>query len=87
MKALDAHKAGLSTAYKQAFDAYAAKVTAKDADLAKLTEYEALKPLLNAYEGLYANGAAALRGELLAQSGTKEAAVAFFESSCHHWSN
>lgn len=81
MKALDAHKAGLSTAYKQAFDAYAAKVTAKDADLAKLTEYEALKPLLNAYEGLYANGAAALRGELLAQSGTKEAAVAFFESA------
>ena len=81
MKALDAHKAGLSTAYKQAFDAYAAKVNAKDADLAKLTEYEALKPLLNAYEGLYANGAAALRGELLAQSGTKEAAVAFFESA------
>ena len=81
MKALDAHKAGLSTAYKQAFDAYAAKVTAKDADLAKLTEYEALKPLLNAYEGLYANGAAALRGELLAQNGTKEAAVAFFESA------
>jgi len=81
MKALDAHKAGLSTAYKQAFDAYAAKVTAKDADLAKLTEYEALKPLLNAYEGLYANGAATLRGELLAQSGTKEAAVAFFESA------
>lgn len=81
MKALDAHKAGLSTAYKQAFDAYATKVTAKDADLAKLTEYEALKPLLNAYEGLYANGAAALRGELLAQNGTKEAAVAFFESA------
>ena len=81
MKALDAHKAGLSTAYKQAFDAYAAKVNAKGADLAKLTEYEALKPLLNAYEGLYANGAAALRGELLAQSGTKEAAVAFFESA------
>lgn len=81
MKALDAHKAGLSTAYKQAFDAYAAKVNAKDADLAKLTEYEALKPLLNAYEGLYANGAAALRGELLAQNGTKEAAVAFFESA------
>ena len=81
MKALDAHKAGLSTAYKQAFDAYAAKVTAKGADLAKLTEYEALKPLLNAYEGLYANGAAALRGELLAQNGTKEAAVAFFESA------
>lgn len=81
MKALDAHKAGLSTAYKQAFDAYAAKVNAKGADLAKLTEYEALKPLLNAYEGLYANGAAALRGELLAQNGTKEAAVAFFESA------
>ena len=81
MKALDAHKAGLSTAYKQAFDAYAAKVNAKGADLAKLTEYEALKPLLKAYEGLYANGAAALRGELLAQNGTKEAAVAFFESA------
>lgn len=81
MKALDAHKAGLSTAYKQAFDAYAAKVNAPGADLAKLTEYEALKPLLNAYEGLYANGAAALRGELLAQAGTKEAAVAFFESA------
>lgn len=81
MKALDAHKAGLSTAYKQAFDAYAAQVNAKGADLAKLTEYEALKPLLNAYEGLYANGAAALRGELLAQNGTKEAAVAFFESA------
>lgn len=81
MKALDAHKAGLSTAYKQAFDAYAAKVNAPGADLAKLTEYEALKPLLDSYEGLYANGAAALRGELLAQAGTKEAAVAFFESA------
>ncbi len=71
----------LSTA-TNSFDAYAArKWMLKVLDLAKLTEYEALKLLLNAYEGLYANGAVALQGELFAQSGTKDGCLRI---SCHH---
>lgn len=82
MKALDAYKSGVSQPYQNAFDAYASKVYAQDANLNDLTQYSAIKPVLDAYESMYANGASAIRTSLLnGQSTSTEAGVTFFESA------
>lgn len=81
MKALDAYKAGTSKGYKSAFDAYAAKVTAPGADIKALSQIDAVAPLLNAYENMYANGAASIRDQFLKKDTVTEASVAFFESA------
>ena len=81
MKALDAYKAGTSNGYKSAFDAYAAKVYAPGADIKALSKLDAVAPLLNAYENMYANGASAIRDQLLKKDIVTEASVAFFESA------
>ena len=80
MKAIDTYGAGISDKYQKAFDSYDAKLKAQGADLSKLTSYEAIKPVLDSYEGMYADGASIIRKSVLAESGTTEAAVAFFES-------
>ena len=81
MKAIDTYGAGISDKYQKAFDSYDAKLKAQDADLSKLTTYDAVKPVLDAYEGMYADGASIIRKSVLAESGSTEAAVAFFESA------
>ena len=81
MKAIDTYGAGISDKYQKAFDSYDAKLKAQGADLSKLTSYEAIKPVLDSYEGMYADGASIIRKSVLAESGTTEAAVAFFESA------
>ena len=81
MKAIDTYGAGISDKYQKAFDSYDAKLKAQGADLSKLTSYEELKPVLDSYEGMYADGASIIRKSVLAESGTTEAAVAFFESA------
>ena len=81
MKAIDTYGAGISDKYQKAFDSYDVKLKAQGADLSKLTSYEAIKPVLDSYEGMYADGASIIRKSVLAESGTTEAAVAFFESA------
>ena len=81
MKAIDTYGAGISDKYQKAFDSYNAKLKAQGADLSKLTTYDAVKPVLDAYEGMYADGASIIRKSVLAESGSTEAAVAFFESA------
>ena len=81
MKAIDTYGAGISDKYQKAFDSYDAKLKAHGADLSKLTTYDAVKPVLDAYEGMYADGASIIRKSVLAESGSTEAAVAFFESA------
>ena len=81
MKALDSYVPGVSDGFKKAFEAYKAKVDAPNADIAKLSEYGELKPVLDAYEGMYAKGAAEIRKTILNQTNSTEAAVAFFESA------
>jgi MYXO-CTERM domain-containing protein len=81
-KALDAYQSGVSTPYETAFSAYAAKVYANGADLNALSQYSAVKPVLNAYQNMYANGASAIRATLLnGSSSSDEAGVTFFESA------
>lgn len=81
MKAIDTYGAGISDKYQKAFDSYDAKLKAQGADLSKLTTYDAVKPVLDAYEGMYADGASIIRKSVLSESGSTEAAVAFFESA------
>ena len=81
MKAIDTYGAGISDKYQKAFDSYDAKLKAQGADLSKLTTYDAVKPVLDAYEGMYADGASIIRKSVLAESVSTEAAVAFFESA------
>ena len=81
MKAIDTYGAGISDKYQKAFDSYDAKLKAQGVDLSKLTTYDAVKPVLDAYEGMYADGASIIRKSVLAESGSTEAAVAFFESA------
>lgn len=81
MKAIDTYGAGISDKYQKAFDSYDAKLKSQGADLSKLTTYDAVKPVLDAYEGMYADGASIIRKSVLAESGSTEAAVAFFESA------
>lgn len=81
MNIFDKYKAGSSAEYKNAFDAYAAKVYAKGADIAALSTYANVKPVLDAYEKMYAEGAATIRQRLLNGSTSTEAAVVFFESA------
>ena len=81
-KALESYQSGVSTPYETAFSAYAAKVYAKDADLNALSQYSAAKPVLDAYQSMYAKGASAIRTTLLNGSATSaEAGVTFFESA------
>ena len=81
MNILDKYAPGTSTGYKQAFDAYLAKYNAAT-DKSSVTGYAAVKPVLDSYENMYANGAAAIRKQLLSnQSASTEAGVAFFESA------
>lgn len=80
--ALDAIQSGLSVPYKTAFQNYASQVYAPNADMSKLTQYTAVSGVLNAYEGMYANGASAIRKELLnGEAKSTEAGVTFFESA------
>lgn len=80
--ALEKYKSGVSTPYTSAFEAYAQKVYASGADLNALSQYSALEPVLDAYESMYANGAAAIRTTLLnGQATSTEAGVTFFESA------
>lgn len=81
MKALDSYVPGVSDGFKKAFEDYKAKVNAPNADIAKLSGYGELKPVLDAYEGMYAKGAAEIRKTILNQTNSTEAAVAFFESA------
>lgn len=80
--ALNKIQSGLSTPYDNAFANYAAKVYAQNADLGSLAQYSAVSGVLNAYEGMYANGASAIRKTLLNnQTSSTEAGVTFFESA------
>ena len=81
MKAMDAFGAGLSDSYSKAFAAYDAKLKAPGANLAKLTEFDEIKPVLDGYEAMYSNGASIIRKNVLDTSGVTEASVAFFESA------
>lgn len=81
-KIVDSYASGTSTAYRNAFNAYAAKVYANGADISALSSYANVKPVLDAYEKMYADGAAAIRKQLLAgQASSTEAGVTFFESA------
>ena len=83
MAAFEQYAPGVTSEYKAAFEAYAAKVYAEGADIKALSEYKELAPVLNAYEKMYADGAVAIRKQLLndAPSSVTEAAVVFFESA------
>ena len=81
MKAMDAFGAGLSDSYSKAFAAYDAKLKAPGANLAKLAEFDEIKPVLDGYEAMYSNGASIIRKNVLDTSGVTEASVAFFESA------
>lgn len=83
MAAFEQYAPGVTSEYKAAFEAYAAKVYADGADIKALSEYKELAPVLNAYEKMYADGAVAIRKQLLndAPSSVTEAAVVFFESA------
>lgn len=83
MAAFEQYAPGVTSEYKAAFEAYAAKVYAEGADIKALSEYKELAPVLNAYEKMYADGAVAIRKQLLndAPASVTEAAVVFFESA------
>lgn len=83
MAAFEKYAPGVTSEYKAAFEAYAAKVYAEGADIKALSDYKELAPVLNAYEKMYADGAIAIRKQLLndAPSSVTEAAVVFFESA------
>lgn len=81
MNAMESYGKGLSDGYKKAFDEYNAKLKAPNADVKKLSTYEAVKPVLDAYENMYSNGASIIRKAILDESGATESAVAFFESA------
>ena len=51
-RALDTIQSGLSVPYTTAFDAYASKVYAPNANLNDLTQYSAVSGVLSAYEGM-----------------------------------
>ena len=81
MTILDTFGQGTSSAYTKAFNDYKAKYDAAT-DKSTVTSYDAIKPVLEAYENMYATGAANIRKQLLAnQSSSTEAGVAFFESA------
>lgn len=87
-KALEFYKSGVSTGYKDAFDTYAKKVYASGADLNALSQYSALKPVLDSYQNMYAQGAAAIRTTLLnGASNSNEAGVTLFASAVIAGSN
>lgn len=80
--ALNQYQSGVSQPYEDAFSAYSTKVYAQGADLNALSSYTALKPVLDAYQNMYANGASAIRKTLLdGQDSSTEAGVTFFESA------
>ena len=83
MAAFEQYAPGVTSEYTAAFEAYAAKVYAEGADIKALSEYKELAPVLNAYEKMYADGAVAIRKQLLndAPASVTEAAVVFFESA------
>ena len=81
MNALDSYVPGVSAGFKSAFNAYKAKVEAPNANISALSEYNEVKPVLDAYENMYAKAAAEIRKTILTQTGSTEAAVAFFESA------
>ena len=82
MNIFNKYKAGTSNAYQQTFDSYASKVYAPNADISALSEYSVVKPVLDAYENMYATGASAIRAKLLEGSASAtEAGVTFFESA------
>lgn len=80
--ALNQYQSGVSQPYEDAFSAYSTKVYAQGANLNSLSTYTALKPVLDAYQNMYANGASAIRKTLLdGQDASTEAGVTFFESA------
>jgi surface repeat SSSPR-51 protein len=87
-KALESYKSGVSSGYNDAFNTYAKKVYAEGADLNALSQYSALKPVLDSYQNMYAQGAAAIRTSLLdGASNSTEAGVTFFASAVIAGSN
>ena len=82
MNIFNKYKAGTSNSYQQAFNSYASKVYAPNANISALSEYSVVKPVLDAYENMYTTGAAAIRAKLLDGSASAtEAGVTFFESA------
>ena len=81
MAIFDGYANGTSSEYQSAFNAYAAKVYAKGANIDDLSKYENVKGVLDAYENMYAKGASVIRKDLLNGSSSTEAGVTFFESA------
>ena len=81
MTIFDGYANGTSNEYQSAFNAYAAKVYAKGANIDDLSKYENVKGVLDAYENMYAKGASVIRKDLLNGSSSTEAGVTFFESA------
>ena len=81
MAIFDGYANGTSSEYQSAFNAYAAKVYAKGANIDELSKYENVKGVLDAYENMYAKGASVIRKDLLNGSSSTEAGVTFFESA------
>ena len=81
MAIFDGYANGTSSEYQSAFNAYAAKVYAKGANIDELSKYENVKGVLDAYENMYAKGASVIRKDLLNGSSSTEAGVSFFESA------
>ena len=87
-KALESYNPGVSSGYNDAFNTYAKKVYANGADLSALSQYSSLKPVLDAYQSMYAQGAASVRTTLLnGASNSTEAGVTFFASAVIAGSN
>lgn len=87
-KALESNNPGVSSGYNDAFNTYAKKVYANGADLSALSQYSSLKPVLDAYQSMYAQGAASIRTTLLnGASNSTEAGVTFFASAVIAGSN
>ena len=81
MAIFDGYANGTSSEYQSAFNAYAAKVYAKGANIDELSKYDNVKGVLDAYENMYAKGASVIRKDLLNGSSSTEAGVTFFESA------
>lgn len=87
-KALESYNPGVSSGYNDAFNTYAKKVYANGANLSALSQYSSLKPVLDAYQSMYAQGAASIRTTLLnGASNSTEAGVTFFASAVIAGSN
>lgn len=81
MKVLESFDADSTKDFKSAFAAYKTKVEMDGADIAKLSEYAAVKPVLDGYEGMYNKASGSIKEVISKSVGTQDAGVAFFESA------